>query len=116
NLGFLYEHGLGVKKDYQEAAKWYRTAAENGNAKAQGNLGTLYEEGNGVPHDFVQAYIWFKLSAAQGDPIGKRYVEDYIANQRLTPEELDKAEKEVAKFHSQQVKKKTQVKPPTLSK
>jgi len=109
NLGFLCEHGLGVKLDYTEAVKWYRIAAENGNAKAQGNLATLYEEGNGVPHDFVQAYVWFKLSARQGDAVGRRYVEDYLAHERLTPEELEKADKQVAEFIATHTKQKLQL-------
>src|SRR5262249_16081470 len=98
NLGFLYENGFGVKLDFAEASKWYRAAAEQGNAKAQGNLGTLYEAGHGVPQSFLQAYVWFKLNERQGDAIGKRYVEDYLSHERLTPDELAKADKMVAEF------------------
>ena len=32
NLGILYEHGPCVTQDFQEAAKWYRMAAEQGHA------------------------------------------------------------------------------------
>jgi len=38
------------------------------------------------------------LSAMQGDAIGKRYVEDYLASERLTPEELARADKTVTEF------------------
>ncbi|KAB2645301.1 MAG: SEL1-like repeat protein, partial [Verrucomicrobia bacterium] len=31
NLGVCYESGNGVAKDYVEAVKWYRKAAEQGN-------------------------------------------------------------------------------------
>jgi hypothetical protein len=34
NLGVMYERGQGVAKDYAEALKWYRLAAEQGNANA----------------------------------------------------------------------------------
>ena len=34
NLGLLYHHGLGVKRQLSEAAKWYARAAENGDADA----------------------------------------------------------------------------------
>lgn len=34
NLGVMYEYGLGVPKDDAEAVKWYRMAAEQGNALA----------------------------------------------------------------------------------
>ena len=35
NLGMMYGLGEGVPQDYQEAAKWHRKAAEQGNASAQ---------------------------------------------------------------------------------
>ena len=34
-LGRRYEYGLGVPEDHLAAAKWFRKAAEQGNAKAQ---------------------------------------------------------------------------------
>jgi len=34
NLGVMYYNGQGVPKDYAEAAKWYRKAAEQGLAEA----------------------------------------------------------------------------------
>jgi len=34
NLGWMYENGKGVLKDYKQAAKWYRKAADQGFAKA----------------------------------------------------------------------------------
>ncbi|MFQ5672316.1 MAG: tetratricopeptide repeat protein, partial [Nitrospinales bacterium] len=50
-LGLMYELGLGVQKDYQQAVKWYRLAAEQGVAWAQFNLGLMYHEGQGVQQD-----------------------------------------------------------------
>jgi len=40
NLGYCYEYGRGVAKDYVEAAKWYRKAADQGDSYAQCNLGS----------------------------------------------------------------------------
>jgi hypothetical protein len=55
-----------VKNDYKAAAKWFRQAANQGNAEAQYNLGTLYEMGKGVHHnDFLAAY-WHRRAAFQG--------------------------------------------------
>ncbi len=45
NLGLLYHHGLGVKRQLSEAAKWYGRAAENGDADAQKAIGDLYVKG-----------------------------------------------------------------------
>jgi TPR repeat protein len=63
-LGKNYEAGRsGLKKDYAEAANWYRKSAEQGNVYAQASLGILYHSGKGLPHDDVQAEMWFTISA-----------------------------------------------------
>ena len=45
--------------------KWYRLAAEQGDADAQYNLGWMYDEGQGVPQDNKEAVKWWRLSAEQ---------------------------------------------------
>ena len=40
-MGGLYLSGEGVPEDYEEAAKWLRKAAEQGNAQAQEGLGRM---------------------------------------------------------------------------
>ena len=45
NLGLLYEMGLGVKQDYQEAAKWYRKAAVQDNIESQKRLIVMRKKG-----------------------------------------------------------------------
>ncbi|MDE5832523.1 MAG: sel1 repeat family protein [Desulfovibrio sp.] len=47
-LAYLYEHGLGVARNYKEALKWYRKAAKCGHPYAQYNLAVMYESGGGV--------------------------------------------------------------------
>ena len=37
--------GDGAPQDYKEAVKWYRLAAEQGDANAQYNLGVMYDNG-----------------------------------------------------------------------
>ena len=48
NIGYLYEHGLGVGQSYPEAMSWYKKAAEQNLAQSQFNIGTLYSYGYGV--------------------------------------------------------------------
>jgi len=60
----MYENGSGVKQDYAEAAKWYRKAAERGDARAQYNLGFMYLNGTGVPQDYAEAEKWYKSRGA----------------------------------------------------
>ena len=61
----MYDFGLGVKENDKEAVKWYRMAAEQGNAKSQYSLGIAYEQGNGVTRDLNEALKYYRLAAEQ---------------------------------------------------
>ena len=65
NVGVMYGMGQGVVRDYAEAAKWTRLAAEQGNASAQYNLGVTYNNGQGVLQDYAEAVKWYRLAAQQ---------------------------------------------------
>ena len=56
----------GVPEDHAEAVRWYRMAAEQGNAKAQNSLGDMYYRGEGIPEDHAEAARWSRLAAEQG--------------------------------------------------
>jgi TPR repeat protein len=66
-LGDLYAKGIGVGRDYGEAAKRYRKAADQGDASAQNNLGMCYARGEGVSQDYAEAVTWYRKAADQGD-------------------------------------------------
>ena len=67
-LGSMYYKGSsGVRRDHAMAAKWYRTAAEQGHVNAQVNLGSLYFDGEGVPQDYAEAVRWYRRAADQGN-------------------------------------------------
>ena len=63
NLGFMYNNGFGVKKDFNVAIKWYQLAAEQGYSVAQFNLGGMYAAGRGVPRDDAKAAEWHRKAA-----------------------------------------------------
>jgi hypothetical protein len=56
-----------VPQDDNQAAFWWRKAAEHGDAEAQGSLGALYESGMGVPQDYGEAALWWRKAAEQGN-------------------------------------------------
>ena len=67
-IGDDYYYGRnGKKQDYVEAVKWFRQAAEQGNARAQCNLGWCYEAGKGVTQSWEEAVKWYQKSAEQGN-------------------------------------------------
>lgn len=63
--------GLGAAKDEAEAVKWFRKAAEQGNAKAQGDLGLCYAKAQGVATNYTEAVKWFRKAAEQGEANGE---------------------------------------------
>ena len=98
NLGVAYENGMGVQVDFKEAAKWYRAAAEQGDALAQANLGQLYFDGRGVEFNLEQAYKWFKLSANQENGLGSNGLDNFQTRPLLSPKQLAEAEQMVLDF------------------
>ena len=69
NVAMMYEQGIGVGKDEQEAVAWYGESAEQGNSAAQFNLGVLYENGRGTPIDYAKANKWYRKASVQGDAL-----------------------------------------------
>lgn len=70
SLWFCYWNEFGVECDKNEALKWLRKAAEQGNAKAQFDLGNiLNREPDDISDigDFCEANKWFTLAAEQGN-------------------------------------------------
>jgi len=67
----MYMNGRGVPQDDVTACEWYRKAADQGQANAQGSLGYGYMNGCGVPQDFVAAAQWLQKAADQGDARSK---------------------------------------------
>ncbi|HTS94315.1 MAG TPA: TIR domain-containing protein [Stellaceae bacterium] len=62
------------QKNYPEAVRLYKQAAEGGNARAQNNLGYLYSHGLGVDLDYNESMRWYRMAADQGDPLGQTNV------------------------------------------
>jgi hypothetical protein len=59
--------GKGVPQDWEEAARWFRKAADQGNATAEFNLGSLSEAGaTGLSKD--DAARWYRKAADQNYP------------------------------------------------
>ena len=67
SLASRHYHGEGVPRDYEEAARLYRLAAEWGSAEAQRALGDMYSRGLGVADSDDEAARWYRLAAERGD-------------------------------------------------
>ena len=65
-VGGCYAHGSGVKKDLNEAYKWYKKAAEHGNADGAFECGNFYYYGHFVSKDEDEAIKWYELAKKLG--------------------------------------------------
>ena len=71
SLGYCYNYGKGVTRDFIEAVEWYQKAVEQGNAYAQYNLGVCYNNGEGVVKDKKKAIALWKESAKNGYDVAR---------------------------------------------
>ena len=87
----MYDTGKGVPQNDKTAVKWYKLAAEQGDATAQTNLGIKYFIGKGVVQDYVRTHMWLSIAASQGykDASKKREV---VAKQ-MTTSQIETAQK-----------------------
>jgi TPR repeat protein len=68
-LGISYENGKGgLAKDDTQAVRWYRSAADAGDAGGMAFLGEAYERGQGgLEKNPAQAVSWYRKAAQLGD-------------------------------------------------
>lgn len=93
-IGFMYQNGLGVPRNYSAAAAWLNQAAQQGEPTAQFLLGLLFDKGYGVPMDWVQAEVWLNLAASRASRGDRDYwarMRDAVA-QKLTLDQLAEAQ------------------------
>ena len=85
NVGALYESldsipnissfiGSDDLRDYEEAMKWFKKAADRGCPVAQRSVGKMYENGRGVQKDCGEAMKWYKRAAGANDIWVMRYI------------------------------------------
>ena len=67
NLGYCFEHGIGVEKNLTKAVEWYTKSAEKGHYWGMYNLGRCFEHGNGVALNLATALEWYAKARDAGD-------------------------------------------------
>ena len=68
-LGEIHLRGLGVPQDEEEAARWFRVAADAGDAQAQFRYAMMLIDGDGVTVDADGARDLMRRSADAGNPL-----------------------------------------------
>lgn len=102
-VGVLYQDGqMGthgqwtMKRDYAEAVKWYRKAADQGYPEAQESLSGMYLRGEGITKDLVEAYFWSMLAGAAGNKDGAESSASIATD--LTREQRDAVKKRLSEW------------------
>lgn len=62
-LGYCYDHGLGVRKNSKKAFELYAKAAGYNLDQAMFNLALCYEDGIGVGKNQKKALLWYRRAA-----------------------------------------------------
>lgn len=65
DLAAMYRNGFGIEQNAEQAVYWFRKAAAQGSASAQGSLGEMCGHGEGVSQDYEEAVKWYRLAAGQ---------------------------------------------------
>ena len=91
-FGLMHDQGEIGEQNYAEAVRWYKIAAEQGNAGAQRRLGEMYNQGLGVAQDFIQAYMWFYILSISQREEDKEDLLGPVAK-RMKPQDIDQARK-----------------------
>jgi uncharacterized protein len=81
-IGYIFRY---KKRDKAEAAKYYKTAADLGDAESQIELGDLYQSGVGGAATLTQAPKYYLMAAAQGDKAGYSRLGYLYENAKLVP-------------------------------
>jgi len=76
-LGYMYEVGERIARDFARAREWYAKAAAQGETEAQYRLAQLYFEGLGGDRDLARAARLYRAAAEAGH-VGAQSVLGYL--------------------------------------
>lgn len=66
-----YWGNYGTPEGNEEAAKWYRRAADAGSPKGKWKLGSCYYSGKGVECNQEKAFEYYRMAAREGDNVAQ---------------------------------------------
>ena len=76
-IGEAYYRGLGIRRNYDEAFRFYRKAAAMGNPAAMRRLGDCFLLGRGTKADMTAALEWYENASDKGDASATLKIGDF---------------------------------------
>ena len=93
-LADRYRDGRGVKQSDPKMIKFFKKAAEGGNACAQFSLGQFYDQGiHGLPQSSAKAFEYYTLAAKQGMALAQNNLGTMYAHGQGIEQSYSKARK-----------------------
>ena len=94
----MYNEGLGVNVDFEQALYWYTLASESDQPEAIFNLGLLYLDGNGVTQHSPTALDYFERAEELAVPAASYMLGTLqLSGEQGVPINLERDEKESAR-------------------
>lgn len=78
-------------ENYDAAMRWFRKAADLGNAEAMMGISWIYGNGRGVPQDDAEALRWRKMSAGHGNAVAMWVVGANYEEGKVVPQDYAEA-------------------------
>lgn len=96
DIGQMYQYGVGVEKDINQAIKYYELAVQQGSLPAEYNLGIIYLRGDNVPQNPSLALKYLTDAAFKGNDYAQFVIARLYENGYKDTEgkEIIKADKE----------------------
>lgn len=88
-----YALSLERGQSHEEAIKYYRLSADQGNKDGQFGIGSVYLAGEGVTQDLAEARKWLILAAEQGHKVASITMAEGYLRPEMPADELEKLEK-----------------------
>ena len=79
-IGEVYYRGIGTKRDFKQAFRFYRKAADLGNVSAMRRLANCYEQGRGTKRDMEAALVCYEDASERGDALATLKLGDFYKN------------------------------------
>lgn len=99
-LAGMYAGGHGAPQSLEDAARWYRAAAERGHETAIYKTALVHLHGRGVARrDYAEAYKWFVIAAERD--IGDAAAWRDRTFKKMTDEEKEQAEASIAAWREE---------------
>ena len=76
NFAMMYQNGVGVEEDQENAARLFLAAAYHGLPESQFLIAIRLIEGNGVEVDLIDAYAWLATAADSGHGDARNVLRD----------------------------------------